>query len=365
MDGEREPPRMTIRSAHPTGLLAALASGVVEPDRRGRPVCYRLLRDDDDLDHLTELLHTAYRPLAEAGMHFVASHQDVEVTRRRCRSGIPVVAELDGEVVGTITLSLEPARPDGPAHYRRPEVTKFGQFAVRPTLQGGGIGSRLVSLIEDAAREKGYRVISLDTSQHARHLIAMYGSMGYRFVDYVKWDAVNYRSLVLAKELWPGAGDALHASVAGGDELHASVAQGDGLRASVPVFGTPPSGAFVERPAAYALIRDSSGNVLAVRARKGFFLPGGGAEKGESPLENLRREMLEETGFALATAEHETSAVQHYAVDGVQYRMAAAFYAATLGERLTERREYEMHWIDPADDGWYHACHAWAARLPR
>lgn len=329
------------RAATPDRTLAALADGIVERDRSGRPVRYRLLRDDDDLDHLTGLLHDAYRPLAEAGMRFVASHQDVDVTRRRCASGVAIVAEVDAEVIGTITLSLEPSRPGGPVHYRRPEVTKFGQFAVRPALQARGIGSRLISLVEDVAREKGFRVLSLDTSQYARHLIAMYGSLGYRFVDYVRWDAVNYRSLVLAKALWPGV------------ELHGAP----------PVFGTPPSGEFVERPAAYAVIKDSSNRVMAVRASKGFFLPGGGAEQGESALENLRREALEETGHGLASAAHRTTAVQHYAVGDVHYRMTAEFFTASLGERLSEAQEYPVHWIDPADDGWYHACHAWAARL--
>src|SRR5262245_48766784 len=99
-------------------------------------------------------------------MHFVASHQSVDVTRHRCAAGVAVVAEVAEaandtdppnpaeavpgaaspfppatEVIGTITLSLEPPRPDGPRHYRRSDVTRFGQFAVRPTLQRSGIGA--------------------------------------------------------------------------------------------------------------------------------------------------------------------------------------------------------------------------------
>jgi GNAT superfamily N-acetyltransferase len=182
--------------------LAALGGGLDETDRSGRPIRYRLIDPSDDLDDVTAMLHEAYAPLARAGMRFVASHQDVETTRRRVASGVTVVA-LDGErVVGIVTVR-DPGVKGGSAHYSRPDVATFGQLAVRPSHQGRGIGGRLLALVEEIARQRGAAELALDTSEHAAHLIALYEAKGYRFVEHTKWDAVNYRSVVMSKVLGP------------------------------------------------------------------------------------------------------------------------------------------------------------------
>jgi predicted N-acetyltransferase YhbS len=165
-----------------------------------RHVRYRLLRADDDLDAITRLLHEAYAPLAAAGMRYVASHQDVATTRRRMAQGETFVAERDGAVVATITLA-EAHATHGSPFYDRPNVASFGQFAVLPALQRQGIGSRLMDIVEARAREKGVAELALDTSEHAEALIAMYTRRGYRFIEYSKWDSVNYRSVILSKRL--------------------------------------------------------------------------------------------------------------------------------------------------------------------
>ncbi len=69
------------------------------------------------------------------------------------------------------------------------------------------------------------------------------------------------------------------------------------------VTGMPPSLTPVQRTAAYGLIRDPAGRVLLVRASARsdlagqWFLPGGGLRHGESPVDAVRRELLEETGL--------------------------------------------------------------------
>lgn len=65
----------------------------------------RPLSDDHSIDAMTELLHRAYGDLARRGWHFLASHQDAEITLARCKKGDTFVAEADGELVGTITLA--------------------------------------------------------------------------------------------------------------------------------------------------------------------------------------------------------------------------------------------------------------------
>jgi 8-oxo-dGTP diphosphatase len=63
-----------------------------------------------------------------------------------------------------------------------------------------------------------------------------------------------------------------------------------------------------QRVGAYGICRDERGRVLLVRASATsnvpgrWFLPGGGVEHGEAPLDGLRRELAEETGLHLQEA---------------------------------------------------------------
>lgn len=133
--------------------------------------------------------------------------------------------------------------------------------------------------------------------------------------------------------------------------------------ADYPQFGNPVAEGAVPRRAAYALVRDGRGWLLAVRGPGGLFLPGGGCEAEESSEGALARELREETGRELEGFAYHSTAVQYFAADGVTYHMTAAFYAVVLGEQVSEPEE-DLLWVDPAtsDDLWYHACHAWAVR---
>lgn len=163
-------------------------------------VAYRRLRPTDDLVALTDLLHQAYAPLAAAGMRFVASHQDVETTRRRIAKGDTVVAVRSGGIVGTIAFADVHAT-NGSPFYDRPDVASFGQFAVHPACQRQGIGTRLMQRVERSARVMGAAELALDTSERAHGLIAMYQKQGYRFIEFAQWDDVNYRSCIFSKTL--------------------------------------------------------------------------------------------------------------------------------------------------------------------
>jgi ribosomal protein S18 acetylase RimI-like enzyme len=177
-----------------------LTTGVDLPDRDGRLVRFRLLTPDDDLNALTDLLHAAYAPLAEAGMRFVASHQSVEVTRQRVQSGDTIVAVLDIGIIGTVTLNAA-TKISGSPFYQRTDAANVGQFAVLPAMQDRRIGSMLMDLAEARAKELGYAYVVLNTSEHAERLIGFYERRGYRFIEHTRWAAVNYRSVVMAKAL--------------------------------------------------------------------------------------------------------------------------------------------------------------------
>lgn len=85
--------------------------------------------------------------------------------------------------------------------YGRPEVASFHQFAVDPGFQRQGIGSALLDMAEQRARETGAKEIALDTAEGAAHLIALYERRGYRFIEYAQWSVTNYRSVIMSKKL--------------------------------------------------------------------------------------------------------------------------------------------------------------------
>ncbi|MEQ1854055.1 MAG: GNAT family N-acetyltransferase, partial [Chthoniobacteraceae bacterium] len=133
-------------------------------------VVIRELRPDDSIADITELLHTAYAPLAAMGFKYLATHQDEATTRRRLQSGISIVAVLDGDIVGTVTLRA-PQAESPCAWFSQPGVWSFGQFAVRPDLQRNGMGQRLMHVIEQRALQHGAAELALDTAEGATHLV--------------------------------------------------------------------------------------------------------------------------------------------------------------------------------------------------
>ncbi|MBI5267063.1 MAG: GNAT family N-acetyltransferase [candidate division Zixibacteria bacterium] len=174
-----------------------------KPDNHSSPgwldeVIIRELGPEDSFEALTELLHRAYRALADQGLKYLATHQDVATTIQRVGQGTAFVADYRGDLVGTIT-------------YRTPENTRIpqkipiasagslGQLAVEPQYQGSGLGRRLFMHAEQFARAQGIKALALDTAEPATHLIAWYERMGYQFVEHVQWDITNYRSVVLVK----------------------------------------------------------------------------------------------------------------------------------------------------------------------
>jgi len=55
----------------------------------------------------------------------------------------------------------------------------------------------------------------------------------------------------------------------------------------------------IYRVSAKALVFDENKNILIIRENRGWELPGGGIEQGESPQETIIREMKEECGFTI------------------------------------------------------------------
>jgi ribosomal protein S18 acetylase RimI-like enzyme len=160
----------------------------------------RPLRGDDSLDALTDLLHRAYARLADMGLRYMATHQDVAVTRKRVEQGQCLVAVNGATLCGTIIIKTA-AQTKGSPWYDRPDVASIGQFAVDPAIQGRGLGRRLMALAEQSASASGARELALDTAEPATHLIAWYERLGYRHIEHADWGHTNYRSVIMSKTL--------------------------------------------------------------------------------------------------------------------------------------------------------------------
>ncbi len=134
------------------------------------------------------------------GLNFIATFQDADYTRRYLEKGKCFVLSDGKKLIGTVFYYTK-MWDDAPEIFKDKDTVLFGKFAVLPELQGLGLGSRLLDFIEAHARENGKSRIVLDTSEKADHLIDYYEKRGYKYVHHWQWPEVNYRSVVMSKEL--------------------------------------------------------------------------------------------------------------------------------------------------------------------
>lgn len=64
-------------------------------------------------------------------------------------------------------------------------IAEIKRMYVAPPARGHGVARALLAALEDAARERGYRLVRLDTGPRQAHARALYESAGYGAVpDY-------------------------------------------------------------------------------------------------------------------------------------------------------------------------------------
>ncbi len=119
------------------------------------------------------------------------------------------------------------------------------------------------------------------------------------------------------------------------------------------------------RRAAYAVIMDGAGAVVAVKgAGDKYWLPGGGAHVGESAQATIIREVREELGRGVRLSAEIGRAIQYFyaTAEACHYKMAATFFRAELTDEFAAHSEYKLHWLRLADAhvAFFHQCHVWA-----
>ncbi|MCW2673989.1 MAG: Acetyltransferase [Frankiales bacterium] len=124
-----------------------------------------------DVDDVVSLVESAYRgESSRVGWTTEADLLDGQRTDPEEVASVLddlVVAEDGGELVGCCTLVPR----DGYAY--------FGMFAVRPGLQGGGVGSRLLAEAERLAAEHGVAQVEMTVISTRTELIDFYLRRGY------------------------------------------------------------------------------------------------------------------------------------------------------------------------------------------
>lgn len=103
-------------------------------------------------------------------------------------AGYVYVLELNGEVVGTVTL-----KPAG-THI------EISALAISPRFQHLGWGSRLMSFAEDCARGMGVSELTLYTNDKLDHLIRYYQKLG--FVETERKEDKGYHRVFMRKMLF-------------------------------------------------------------------------------------------------------------------------------------------------------------------
>lgn len=147
-----------------------------------------------DVQKLRVLLNSAYKKLADMGLNFNATFQDDELTADGLVDGRTFILEQGDQLIGTMKIRNFNSNEGRPYLY-------VSRFAVRPDLQGHGLGLFLLNLAEKIAKREGFFCMQLDTAQPAEHLIKFYQNYGFQIIRPIYYEGKTYCSWILEKRL--------------------------------------------------------------------------------------------------------------------------------------------------------------------
>lgn len=110
---------------------------------------------------------------------------------------------------------------------------------------------------------------------------------------------------------------------------------------------------YKKRPGAYAIIVNKNDNKVGiVTDDTGYFYLGGGIEEGETKLEALKRELIEESGYTITNIQEFDSVGSFiFAEEHGYLEVIANVYIAEFDEKVTEpiEKDHVVLWVNAKD----------------
>jgi ribosomal protein S18 acetylase RimI-like enzyme len=151
----------------------------------------------EDLDAVGEVTVAAYEEFTLGPEDPYLDH--LRDAARRDREAELWVAELDGALVGTVTMT-----PEGSAwrEIGEPGEGEFRMLAVAPAARGRGVGEALTRLVLDRFREAGAHSVVMSSLATMSTAHRVYGRLGFERLPQRDWSPVPGVDLIaFRKEL--------------------------------------------------------------------------------------------------------------------------------------------------------------------
>ena len=108
-----------------------------------------------------------------------------------------------------------------------------------------------------------------------------------------------------------------------------------------------------KRPGAYAIIVNKDNDKIGiVTDGEDYFYLGGGIENGETKLEALKREMIEEAGYSIKNIREFEEVGSHiFAEDNGYLEIIASVYIAEFDKKIAEpiEKDHKVLWVTPEE----------------
>ena len=119
-------------------------------------------------------------------------------------------------------------------------------------------------------------------------------------------------------------------------------------------FGTRLAGVdYIERPGVYAVIENNHKQIAVIETSTGYFLPGGGVASGETEMDALKREIIEEIGYQVSIVADIGEAVEYIKAhtERKYYQIHGKFYKVQIDSKVGEgiEKDHRLVWLSQGD----------------
>lgn len=139
------------------------------------------IAEQADAKELQQLMYEAFTPLRELGINWPSVNADVESVLKNLTESTTFVLENDDEIISTITVRY-PWQGK-----RRISIYPFmWWFATKPKYEGQGLGSKLLTYVEETFLRDTLKAPAVTLGTSARKhpwLLSIYEKRGYEIYD--------------------------------------------------------------------------------------------------------------------------------------------------------------------------------------